>query len=76
MTAIRVIFDGKTFVPQRPVSLPAESEALVFVDGTDPIAQDELDQSIRAYYQSGSDAEDDAWGRATTTDSKRAWEED
>ena len=35
MTAIRVIFDGKAFIPQEPVSLPIESEALVLVDGAD-----------------------------------------
>jgi hypothetical protein len=27
MTAIRVIFDGKTFIPQQPVSLPDQSKA-------------------------------------------------
>jgi hypothetical protein len=64
MTAIRVVFDGKTFVPQQPVSLPAQSEALVIVEGTDRSAQEQLDTAVRAYYegQGGSDAEDDAWG--------------
>jgi hypothetical protein len=32
MTAIRVIFDGKTFVPQEPIELPAQSEAVVLID--------------------------------------------
>ena len=36
MTAIRVIFDGKTFVPQQPVSLPERSEGLVIVEQNDP----------------------------------------
>ena len=36
MTAIRVIFDGKTFVPQQPVSLPEHSEGLVIVEQNDP----------------------------------------
>ena len=38
MTAIRVIFDGKAFVPQQPVSLPAQSEALVIVEQNDRVA--------------------------------------
>lgn len=82
MTAIRVIFDGKTFVPQQPVSLPAQSEALVIVEQTDRFAQAQLDAAVRAYYQGGhagqrgSDAEDDAWGKATSPQSHRAWDED
>src|SRR4051794_35032599 len=62
MTAIRVIFDGKTFVPQQPVSLPDQSEALVIVEQNDPTAQEALDAAVRAYYQRGaSDAEDEDW---------------
>ena len=79
MTAIRVIFDGKTFVPQQPVSLPAQSEALVIVEADDRAAQDQIDAAIRAYYQGGqggSDAEDDAWAGATSPQSHRAWDED
>jgi hypothetical protein len=77
MTAIRVIFDGKTFVPQQPVSLPDRSEALVIVDQSDPCAQSQLDASIRAYYQGNqSDADDDAWGAATAPHSHKAWDED
>jgi hypothetical protein len=79
MVAIRVIFDGKTFLPQQPVSLPAQSEALVIAEGGDPAAQQQLDAAIRAYYQGGqgsSDTEDDAWGQATSPQSHRAWEED
>jgi hypothetical protein len=77
MTAIRVIFDGKTFVPQQPVSLPDQSEALVIVEQNDPAAHDALDAAVRAYYQqSASDAEDDAWGNATAKQSHRAWDED
>jgi hypothetical protein len=58
MTAIRVVFDGKAFIPQEPVSLPLQSEALVLVDSVDPVAQEQLDQAVRAYYQSGDDADD------------------
>lgn len=76
MTAIRAIFDGKAFVPQQPVSLPVQSEALVLVDGADAAAQRELDAAVRAYYEAGSDAEDDGWGRATAPQSHRAWDED
>lgn len=47
MTAIRVIFDGKAFIPQQPVSLPNQSEALVLVDQTDLAAQSNLDTAIR-----------------------------
>jgi hypothetical protein len=77
MTAIRVIFDGKNFVPQQPVSLPDQSEALIIVEQNDPAAQATLDAAVRAYYQHGaSDAEDDAWGKATASQSQRAWDED
>lgn len=76
MTAIRAIFDGKAFVPQQPVSLPAQSEALVIVEQTDRVAQDQLDAAIRAYYEQGGDAEDEAWGKATAPQSHRAWDED
>ena len=77
MTAIRVIFDGKAFVPQEPVSLPAQSEALVIVDQPDSTAQAELDAAVRAYYRGGpADAEDEAWGDATAPESRTAWDED
>lgn len=79
MTAIRVIFDGKAFIPQQTVSLPAQSEALVIVEQNDPLAQAGLDADVRAYYQSvrgESDVEDVAWGGATSPESHRAWEED
>jgi hypothetical protein len=76
MTAIRVVFDGKAFVPQQPVSLKPQSEALVIVDETDPAAQKQLEDAIRAYYAGGSDAEDEAWGKATSSQSHRAWDED
>jgi hypothetical protein len=75
MTAIRAVFDGKTFVPQQAVSLPPQSEVLVLVDGTDEAAQQELDRAVRAYYQGGSDDEDEAWGRAIERGSQEAWEE-
>lgn len=76
MTAIRVIYDGKAFVPQQPVSLPAQSEALVIVEQADPAAQAQIDAAVRAYYQGGGDGDDDAWGRATAPESHRAWDED
>ena len=65
MTAIRVIFDGKSFIPQQPVSLPAQSEGLVIAENSDPAAQQQLDAAIRAYYQGvQGDAEDEVWGKA------------
>lgn len=76
MTAIRVIFDGKSFVPQQPVSLPPQSEALVIVDESDRAAQEQLDAEVRAYYEGGTDADDEAWGNATAPQSHRAWDED
>jgi hypothetical protein len=76
MVAIRVIFDGKAFVPQQPVTLPDHSEALVIIEQGDPAAQARLDADIRAYYQSTPDADDDAWAKATAPQSHRAWDED
>ncbi|MGH7214922.1 MAG: antitoxin family protein [Tepidisphaeraceae bacterium] len=81
MTAIRVIFDGKAFIPQQPVSLPDQSEAMVIVEQNDPSAQAQLDAAVRAYYQSNpdqsnQDADDVAWGDATAPDSHKAWDED
>jgi hypothetical protein len=76
MTAIRVIFDGKSFIPQQPVSLPAQSQGLVIVEQTDPAAQAQLDAATRAYYEGGGDADDEAWAKATSPQSQRAWEED
>jgi hypothetical protein len=79
MTVIRVIFDGKNFVPQQPLCLPAQSEAVVILNHTDPSAQARLDAAVRAYYQSGpeaGDADDEAWGKTTSQQSHRAWDED
>lgn len=78
MTAIRAIFDGKAFIPQQPVSLPPQSEALVIVEQTDPTAQHHLDAAVRAYYQAapGGDADDNAWANAASPQSHRAWDED
>ena len=76
MTAIRAIFDGKSFVPQEPVLLPAQSEALVIVEGNDKAAQEQLDAAVRAYYQAGSGDDDQAWGKAIDKESGRAWDED
>jgi len=76
MTAIRVIFDGKAFIPQQSVSLPDQSEALVLVEQNDPEAGAQLDADIRAYYENATDADDDAWAAATLPQSPRAWDED
>jgi hypothetical protein len=76
MTAIRVIFDGKAFIPQQPVSLPDQAEATVFVEQNDPQAGAQLDAEIRAYYQNANDAEDDQWSVITSGQSQRAWDED
>ena len=76
MTAIRVIFDGKAFIPQQPVSLPDRSEALVIVDQDDPASQAALDAAVRDYQHSPSDADDDAWAKASAAQSHRAWDED
>lgn len=76
MTAIRVVYDGKAFIPQQPISLPAQSEALVLVDGEDAEAQQQLNDAIRAYYAGRSDVEDEEWGKATAPKSHRAWDED
>ena len=76
MLAIRVIFDGKAFVPQQPVTLPDQSEAIVIVDQNDPVAQARLDAEVRAYYQSLSGNEDEDWAKATALQSQKAWDED
>jgi hypothetical protein len=76
MAAIRVIFDGKTFIPQQPVSLPNQSEAVVIIDDS-PALRSQLDEQLRAYYTAeASDAEDEAWARATSPRSETAWDED
>jgi hypothetical protein len=76
VTAIRVIFDGKAFSPQQPVSLPNQSEALVIIDQSDPSAQAQLDAAVREYYRSAEDGDDEAWTKAVSPQSQRAWEED
>lgn len=76
MNAIRVIFDGRAFIPQQPVSLPDRSEAIVIVSQADPVPQADLDSAVRAYYQGGEDAADAAWATATAPQSHRAWDED
>ncbi len=76
MTAIQVIFDGKSFIPKQPVSLPAQSEAIVMIEQIDLVAQNKLDAAIRAYYQTTDDVDDDAWAAAVAKSSARAWDED
>lgn len=75
MNAIRVIYDGKSFVPLQPVSLPDHVEAVVLIDSVDPAAQAKLDAETRAYYEH-ADVEDVAWGNAVTPKSQSAWDED
>jgi hypothetical protein len=79
MTAIRVIFDGKAFIPQEPVSLPTQSEGFVIVGENDLVARERLDAAMRAYYKGlhgGGDVEDEAWVKATSPQSRRPWDED
>ena len=78
MNAIRVIFDGKSFIPQQPVSIPADSEAMVIVDQVDVSAQARLDAEIRAYYENepAGDTDDAAWAHIVSPQSNRAWDED
>ena len=76
MTAIRVVFDGKTFVPQQAVDLPAQSEGTIIFNRLDPAARMATDAGVRAYYQNNCDTEDEEWARATLSMSSRAWEED
>ena len=78
VTAIRVIFDGKAFVPRQPVSLPAPSDALVIVEKSDRSAQDQLDAAVRAYYQGVAAATQTMMrgGRRPRRRSHRAWDED
>ncbi len=76
MSAIRVIFDGKAFIPQQPVSLPLRAEAIVIVDQADPAAEAQLDKETAAYYAHADRVEDDAWGNAVAPASAKAWEED
>lgn len=76
MTAIRVIFDEKAFIPQQTASLPVQSEAFVLVDGADNVEREQLDQAVRAYYEAEADSDDEAWGRKVALQSHRAWDED
>ncbi len=77
MNAIRAIFDGTAFIPQQPVSLPDQTEALVIVEQNDPCSKATLDAAVRAYYKpQAGDADDDAWGKASAKQSHRAWDED
>ena len=76
MNAVRADFDGKVFVPEEPVSVAPQAEAWVLFESPDPAAQESLDRAIREYCQSGSDADDDAWGAAAAAGSRRAWDED
>jgi hypothetical protein len=72
MIAIRAIFVGKTFVPQQPVSLPDCAEALVIRRTEGPFSAGGSRRRDSPYYEGGADdAEDAAWGNATTQQSPR-----
>ena len=49
MTAIRVIFDGKAFIPRQPVSLPAQSEGIFLFVRLGPAARQAEDETVRSY---------------------------
>lgn len=48
----------------------------MFVEHSDQSAQALIDAGVRAYYEGGGDAEDDAWSKATAPHIHRAWDED
>ena len=74
MRTIRATFDGKTFVPDEPVNLPAQSSVTVLIE-SDVAAWAEYDKAIREYYLSGAEADDD-WPEELESDFKKAWDED
>jgi len=74
MRVIRATFDGKTFVPDEPVNLPAQSSVTVLVE-PDTTDWAEYGKAIREYYLSGADADDD-WPEELQSDFKKAWDED
>ncbi len=78
MTAIRVIFDGKNFVPQEPVSLPAQSEVTVLIDQGQSKSAAQIEQEIRDYYIAinGEDEEDKAWSDLIASQGSKVWDED
>jgi hypothetical protein len=75
MRAIRATFDGKTFVPDEPVNLPAQSSVTVLIESDEAAALTEYDKAIREYYLSGAEADDD-WPEELESDFKKAWDED
>jgi hypothetical protein len=76
MRAIRATFDGKTFVPDEPVNLPAQSAVTVLIESDDRAAQAEYDKAIREYYPSAGAEADDDWPEELESDLKKAWDED
>ena len=76
MLAIKVIFDGKTFVPQEPVSLPVDLQTSIYLDEPTPPAVETINDEVRRYYQELTDSEDQEWGRAVERDLPKAWDED
>ena len=66
MTAIRAIFDGKAFIPSK-ARFPCQlRQALVLVDTIDPVSAGSAPDDACAYYQSGPDADDEAWAARAT----------
>ena len=76
MRAIRATFDGKAFVPEKPVNLPPKSPAVVLVNSDDESAQAKYGEAIKQYYLKMGARADDDWPEASERDSKGAWEED
>jgi hypothetical protein len=76
MTAIRATFDGKTFIPQQPATLPGQVRGAGHCRTEGLTAVAELDAVVRAYYDNKPDADDDAWGDATSPRSQGTWDED
>jgi len=76
MMAIRAIFNGVSFVPQQPVSLPDQTEVLLLIEQDDPTARDAHHAATREYYQAGEDTDDTAWGKATAPESDKAWDQE
>jgi hypothetical protein len=76
MTAIIAIFDGKAFVPQQSISLPTQSQVIVYIDQVDAQATARLNDQLRAYYTAKPDDSDEDWASAIAPGSARAWDED
>lgn len=80
MATIQAIFDGKTFVPKEPVSLPVGSEVEFTPTPTPEERQawmDRLNADLRAAYDKyPSDEEDEAWAKGVAAQLSKVWDED